>query len=78
MEIHIKPTTGGEGYSISGVTEASTVKDLKQAILEKTKVRPFSYNLVLNGVTLKDENVLGEAGVKNGVTLSEVPTGLLD
>jgi hypothetical protein len=77
MNINIKSADGSIS-TITGINETALVSNLKQAIQEQTGKRPIGYHLIFNGVTLEPNMALAEHGVKNGVTISAVPSGLKD
>lgn len=77
MEVHVKYVDGST-ITIDALNEKSTVHDLKEAIQQKSGIRPVGYHLVFDGHTLEEKHVLGEHGIKNGATITAIRSGLKD
>lgn len=65
-------TQNGNQYTVSGLTAASTVLDLKVAFADQQGLPPCAQVLVYQGVAMADPQSLGFYGVTGGVSIDLV------
>ena len=61
IKIHVKPTAGGDKFSVEIETSAS-VRELKEAVAGKCTISADEQRLIYKGQVLKDERTVDSYG----------------
>ena len=70
MQLVVKPTAGGDKFTVQDLQVSQTVADLKAEVAKKSSVPAEQQRLIYKGQVLKDERTLdsyGAPGFSTGV-----------